>query len=131
MERNKTEKGKEEENRERQRLSSFLLIEPDSLEINLLELITAQIQLTEVPVHFEAAWHLPEAEHREKEREEVVLPSLSQTGSVQHSICEHTGSFSKTGVTILVSTRHAQPVRLGNCKYSELYRLQTTEKNLK
>lgn len=69
MERNKSEKGKEEENRERQRLSSFLLIEPDSLEINLLELITAQIQLTEVPVHFEAAWHLPEAEHRERERE--------------------------------------------------------------
>jgi len=43
----------------------------------LLELITAQIQLTEVQVHFESAWHLPGAEHRRGE--EVVLPPPPHT----------------------------------------------------
>lgn len=55
VEKSKSGKQKEEKNKERERLSSFLLVEPGSLEINLLELITAQIQLTEVPVHFGAA----------------------------------------------------------------------------
>lgn len=104
---------RKEENRERETLSSFLLIGPGSLEINLLELITAQIQLTEVPVHFGAAWHLLEL----REGEEVVLPPPSHAGSVQHCTAQHTSSLSKTAVTTLVSTSRAQPVRVGNCKY--------------
>lgn len=113
VERSKAKKGKEEENRKRQRLSSFLLTEPGSLEINLLELITTQTQLTEAPVHSQATWHLPGAEHGLGG--ELVLPSPSHTGSAQHS--EHPGSFWKTSVTTLVSSRHAQSVRPGNCKY--------------
>lgn len=84
MEQSKPGKGKEE-NGERERLSSFLLMWPGSLEINLLELMTAQIQLTEEPVHFGAAWHLPEL----REGEEVVLPPPSHTGSVQHCTAQH------------------------------------------
>lgn len=117
MEQSKPGKGKEE-NGERERLSSFLLMWPGSLEINLLELMTAQIQLTEEPVHFGAAWHLPEL----REGEEVVLPPPSHTGSVQHCTAQHMSSFSKTAVTTLVSTSHAQPVRMGNCKYWDLER---------
>lgn len=55
VEKSKSGEGQEEKNRERERPSSFLLVEPGSLEINLLELITAQIQLTKMPVHFGAA----------------------------------------------------------------------------
>lgn len=55
VEKSKSGKEQEEKNRERERPSSFLLVEPGSLEINLLELIIAQIQLTKVPVHFGAA----------------------------------------------------------------------------
>lgn len=83
VEQSRSGKGKEKENRETQRLNSFLLTEPGCLEINLLELIIAQIQLTEV--HFGAAWHLPEL----REGEEVVLPPLSHAGSVQHGTAEH------------------------------------------
>ncbi|KAI1242402.1 hypothetical protein IHE44_0005942 [Lamprotornis superbus] len=111
---------KHEKSWKKQRISSTrerkaaTTLGPGSLEINLLELITAQIQLTEVPVHFGAAWHLPEL----REAEEVVLPPPSHSGSVQHCTAQHTRSSSKTAVTTLASTSRAQTVSLGNCSLS-------------
>lgn len=86
VEQSRSGKWEEEENREGGRLSSFLLIGLGSLEVNLLELITAHIQRTQVPVHFGAAWHLPEL----REGEEVVLPHPSHAGSAQRCTAQHT-----------------------------------------
>lgn len=107
---------KKGENRESKRLGSFLLTEPGRLEINLLELITAQIQLTEALLHLEAAWHLLGVE---KVRESWFAISIPQKLSTAHHIWVHM-IILEDYCDNTVQTRHAQPVRLVNYKYRDL-----------